>query len=77
MLLLISEASMVCVTLDVTAATTTTHPAGVYLVVASPSLSIGGESRRYGALPAVVVHVTDSHWRDSWSNIALRSVPHA
>ena len=85
MLLLISEASMVCVTLDVSDATTTTVPVmatsiltavDVYLVVGSPSPSRGGESERSGALPAVV-HGTDSHWRDPWPNIALRSVPHA
>ena len=73
-------------TLDVTDATTITVPlmatnkhnttVGVYLVVGSPSPSRGGESGRSGALPAVV-HGTDSHWRDPWPNIALRSVPHA
>ena len=77
---------MVCVTLDVTDTTTTTTvpvmatsillSVGVYLVVGSPSPSRGGESGRSGALPAVV-HGTDSHWRDPWPNIALRSVPHA
>ena len=78
---------MVCVTLDVTAdATTTDHSTGhggykhttvgVYLVVGSLSPSRGGESGRSGALPAVV-HGIDSHWRDRWPNIALRSVPHA
>ena len=76
---------MVCVTLDVTDATTTTvstghgykhTTVGVYLVVGSPSPSRGGESGGSGALPAVV-HGTDSHWRDPWPNIALRSVPHA
>ena len=71
---------MVCVTLDVKAATTTTaavmvpHPEGVHLVVGSPSPSRGGESGRSGALPAVVPG-TDSHWRDPWPYIALRSVP--
>ena len=76
---------MVCVTLDVTDATTTTVPVmatsillsvGVYLAVGSPSPSRGGESGRSGALPAVV-QGTDSHWRDPWPNIALWSVPHA
>ena len=76
---------MVCVTPDVTDATRTTATVmaisillcvGVYLVVGSPSPSRGGESWRSGALPAVV-HGTDSHWRDSWPNIALWSVPHA
>ena len=49
---------MVCVTLDVSDATTTTVPVmatsttavGVYLVVGSPSPSRGGESGRSGAL---------------------------
>ena len=49
---------------------------GVYLVVGLPSPSRGGESGRSGAL-STVVHGTDSHWRDPWPNIALRSVPHA
>ena len=82
--LLISEASMVCVTLDVTAATTTTaavmapsiHPVGVHLVVGLPSPNRGGEFGRSGTLPAVVIG-TDSHWRDPWPNIAQRLVPHA
>ena len=70
MLLLISEASMVCVTLDVTDATTQHRSwlqasCGVYLVVGSPSPGRGGESGRSGALPAVI-HGTDSHWRDLW-----------
>ena len=52
------------------------HPVGVYLVVALPSPNRGGESGRSGTLPAVV-HGTDTHWRDPWPNIALRSVPHA
>ena len=84
MLLLISEAIIVYVTLDVTAATSTTassgdgskHPVGVNLVVGSPPPSRGGGSGRSGALPAVG-HGTDSHSRDPWPNIALRSVPHA
>ena len=84
MLLLISKASMVCVTLDVDGCHYdhsaghgyNKHPVGVYLVVGSPSPSRGGESGRSGAFPAVV-HGTDSHWRDPWPNIALRSVPHA
>ena len=62
---------MVCVTLDVTDATTTTAPVmatsiyysvGIYLVVGSPSPSRGGESGRSGALPAVA-HGTDSKGR--------------
>ena len=54
------------------------HLVGVYLVVGSPSPSKGGESGRSGALPAVVHgYRTDSHWRNPWPNIALRSVPHA
>ena len=54
MLLLISEASMVCVTLDVTAATTTTAAVmasvGVHRVVGLPSPNRGGESGRSGRL---------------------------
>ena len=77
------EASMVCVTLDVTDATTTTAPVmatsillRAFISSKSPSPSRGGESGRSGALPAVV-HGIDSHWRDPWPKFALRSVPHA
>ena len=73
---------MVCVTLDVTGATTTTAAAvamatlGIYLVVGSLPPSRGGVSGQSGALPAVV-HGTDSHLRDLLPDVALRSVPHA
>ena len=84
MLLLISEANIVCVTLDVTAATTTTAavmaPSILWAFISSLARlrrveeASPGDPGRFLLSSMVLI----SHWRDPCPNIiALRSVPHS
>ena len=71
---------MVCETLGVTDVTTTTAPVMATSILLWAFISSLARLRRVEEAspgdPEAVLG-TDSHWRDSWPNIALRSVPHA
>ena len=74
MLLLISEASMVFVTLDVTDATTTAAAVMATIILWAFILSLARVRRVEEASPGDPGRFLR---RDPWPNIALRSVPHA